>query len=306
MYLVLLAFGAVLAVAGVALAAMGLPIHGHDFDPAIVTPGVVAFVGGLVLFALGLALRILKKIERAVATHPAEQREPVLLPDATSEAAPGAIPTLPRPIPLPSRRVPVTEKRLDETLDKNTEKESERLAAPARPEPVRTAEDVELATAMAKSLGLDTPAPTPTLVVEKEVVEFGGLRASRGIGGTARIAPRLDLNTRASFTGRSKEPGFDLWPKGPRPLRLNQPAPVSPVPAAEPKARETSDTPSPSLSPSLAADTASEPITVLKSGVVDGMAYTLFSDGSIEAALPQGRLRFGSITELRNHIEQSA
>ena len=34
--------------------------------------------------------------------------------------------------------------------------------------------------------------------------------------------------------------------------------------------------------------------------------YTLYSDGSIEAQLPQGTLRFGSITELRNHIEQSA
>ena len=49
-----------------------------------------------------------------------------------------------------------------------------------------------------------------------------------------------------------------------------------------------------------------EPVSVLKSGVVDGMAYTLYSDGSIEAQLPQGTLRFGSITELRNHIEQSA
>jgi hypothetical protein len=36
------------------------------------------------------------------------------------------------------------------------------------------------------------------------------------------------------------------------------------------------------------------------------MAYTLYSDGSIEAALPQGTLRFGSITELRNHIEQAS
>ena len=33
--------------------------------------------------------------------------------------------------------------------------------------------------------------------------------------------------------------------------------------------------------------------------------YALF-DGSIEAPLPEGTLRFGSITELRNHIEQSA
>lgn len=48
------------------------------------------------------------------------------------------------------------------------------------------------------------------------------------------------------------------------------------------------------------------PISVLRSGIVDGMAYTLFSDGSIEAQLPQGTLRFGSITELRQHLEQGA
>ena len=47
-------------------------------------------------------------------------------------------------------------------------------------------------------------------------------------------------------------------------------------------------------------------ISVLRSGIVDGMAYTLYSDGSIEAQLPQGTLRFGSITELRQHLEQGA
>jgi hypothetical protein len=33
---------------------------------------------------------------------------------------------------------------------------------------------------------------------------------------------------------------------------------------------------------------------------------TINSDGSIEAQFPEGMLRFGSITKLRNHIEQSA
>jgi len=53
-------------------------------------------------------------------------------------------------------------------------------------------------------------------------------------------------------------------------------------------------------------DGAAAAVSVLKSGVVNGMPYTLYSDGSIEAQLPEGTLRFGSITELRNHIEQSA
>ncbi len=45
-------------------------------------------------------------------------------------------------------------------------------------------------------------------------------------------------------------------------------------------------------------------ITVLKSGVVDGMAYSLYSDGSIEAQMPEGMMRFASIDELRAHLDQ--
>ena len=32
------------------------------------------------------------------------------------------------------------------------------------------------------------------------------------------------------------------------------------------------------------------------------MGYTLYVDGSIEAELPQGTLRFASINELRSHL----
>lgn len=57
-------------------------------------------------------------------------------------------------------------------------------------------------------------------------------------------------------------------------------------------------------SPGKSADRG--PATILKSGVVDGMAYTLYTDGSIEAELAQGVVRFGSIEELRNHLEKNA
>jgi hypothetical protein len=45
-------------------------------------------------------------------------------------------------------------------------------------------------------------------------------------------------------------------------------------------------------------------VTVIKSGVVDGMAYSLFSDGSIEAQMPEGLMRFASLDELTAHIER--
>ena len=46
--------------------------------------------------------------------------------------------------------------------------------------------------------------------------------------------------------------------------------------------------------------------TILKSGVVEGMAYTLYDDGSIEAEMPDGAMRFTSIAELRAHLRDRA
>lgn len=44
-------------------------------------------------------------------------------------------------------------------------------------------------------------------------------------------------------------------------------------------------------------------VTIVKSGVVDSMAYSLYSDGSIEAQMPEGMVRFASIDELRAHLD---
>ncbi len=57
-------------------------------------------------------------------------------------------------------------------------------------------------------------------------------------------------------------------------------------------------------SPPAARSEEPPPVTVLKSGVVDGMAYSLYSDGSIEAQMPEGMMRFASIDELRAHLDQ--
>ena len=43
--------------------------------------------------------------------------------------------------------------------------------------------------------------------------------------------------------------------------------------------------------------------SIIKSGVVNGMAYSLYSDGSIEAQMPEGMMRFGSIEELQVHLD---
>ena len=56
--------------------------------------------------------------------------------------------------------------------------------------------------------------------------------------------------------------------------------------------------------PGAARSEDQPPVAVIKSGVVDGMAYSLYSDGSIEAQMPEGMMRFASIDELRAHLDQ--
>jgi hypothetical protein len=45
--------------------------------------------------------------------------------------------------------------------------------------------------------------------------------------------------------------------------------------------------------------------TVVRSGIIHGMAYTLYADGSIEAELPIGTVRFASIEELQDHVSHT-
>ena len=73
--------------------------------------------------------------------------------------------------------------------------------------------------------------------------------------------------------------------------------------AREPAPAEPERPKSPERTPAPRSEETTE-VTVLKSGVVDGMAYSLYSDGSIEAQMPEGMMRFASIDELRDHLDQ--
>jgi hypothetical protein len=116
-----------------------------------------------------------------------------------------------------------------------------------------------------------------------------------------------------------QEPTLDAgWHAPPPPLPPAEPAPArergyfdSVWPAGDKTAKGPAgaDTGSADKTPTASESAAEAParsVAVLKSGVVDGMAYTLYVDGSIEAELPQGTLRFASINELRSHLEKDA
>jgi len=97
-------------------------------------------------------------------------------------------------------------------------------------------------------------------------------------------------------------PSFDdTWPK---PERLRGDAPAPRRRARTPPAFTEANAGAAAADRSPPAAPDQPPVTILKSGVVDGMAYSLYSDGSIEAQLPEGLMRFASIDELRAHLDQ--
>ncbi len=303
MYAFLLILGAAITAAGILLVAPGVPIQGRAFDVSIITPGTVAVVGGLILIGLGLAVRVLGRIERALAARPMPR---TARPD---EAAVGASaterPSTPARIPFPPK--PTAESR-------------PQPAPPDTAGPPAPAEDTALQRLREKFPTLVRLENAP--VVEETDVSLlpkAPVRAdedfaevnravSRQANGSApaRTAPRLEVHARPSSRPELLKSIDAFWPKRQRPGRQAQTAPAQPAaPALSVEPTQGSELAS-ETHPAATAPEAPTPVSILKSGVVDGMAYTLYSDGSIEAQLPQGTLRFGSITELRNHIEQSA
>ena len=314
MYVFLLILGAVIAAAGVVLIGPGLPFGGRDYDASIVTPGAVAIVGGLILIGLALAVRVLGRIEKALAARPLPH--PVLQEEAAAPAteepaaaAPARLPfppkPAPQPVPPPAPAV-ATARVLPE--DAALERLREKFPTLVRLENAPVVEDADVSL-----------SPKPSVRADEAVAEANNAVAQQTNGAApARIEPRLEVQARpASRPERAKN--FEaFWPKKQRPGQeapapaAQQPAaqqppalPVEPVLTPEPVQFQFRE-PAPEPRPVAPAPEAPTMVSILKSGVVDGMAYTLYSDGSIEAQLPQGTLRFGSITELRNHIEQSA
>jgi hypothetical protein len=111
--------------------------------------------------------------------------------------------------------------------------------------------------------------------------------------------------------GRTWPPATDTRP--PAETRANERARS---PAVEPRLNERPRAPAPARTPS--SDVGRSPqdgrrsragsddsTTVVRSGIIHGMAYTLYADGSIEAELPIGTVRFASIEELQDHVSRT-
>jgi hypothetical protein len=303
MYVFLLVLGSFIAVAGSGLVASGVSIQEHTYDASNLTPGMIAIIGGCVLIGLGLVVRALLRVERALrapAAHPVRAEEAsstaALVQQGESTNIPFPAKPKPKaiPQPQPAAAAPPPLPRADMALDGAQAPAQERIEST----PLVEESDVSL-------------LPKAPIRTEEDAsgVHHNGGRAN---GSThAATAPRVAASGRPIRSPQAQPQArgsiFDaLWPKQQRTALEVQVVPAEsaavPPPVEFSQQAEASEPALPAKPVALAQPDRSV-VSILKSGVVEGMAYTLYSDGSIEAQLPGGTLRFGSITELRNHIE---
>jgi hypothetical protein len=317
MYALLLVLGAVITAAGTAMMAAGFASQAHPFDGGVVTPGMVAFVGGLILIGLGLATRALNRIELALAARPmpraarpgeiAAPGVPAVATVAVEQASPAAripFPAKPKAVLTPAHAQAGTAILPAPAEDAGFDLLREKFPNLARIDAPAVAEETDVS--------LLPVAPVPAEVHVGEANNGVVVHHMNGTAAAAKAAPQADVAPRPAKP--QKVSVFDtFWPKAQRAKE----APPVPMPAQATLPPQQEDLPQPSTplievapapppQPAPVQRETPRPVSVLKSGVVDGMAYTLYSDGSIEAQLPQGTLRFGSINELRNHIEQTS
>jgi hypothetical protein len=264
MYLVLLLIGLLAAGAGLAALGFGIPINEFSLGNTLILAGTIALSAGLILIGLAVALRQLNKIAQALAARPVPRALRPSEPDAGT-SRPGAVRG---PYPArPSREEGGRELRPEPQFvpaGNGTPAEVEEADAPLSPQ--------------ARSPAADLPR------------------------GPRRDPPwRPILPTEMSTEWPAKNEMFDsLWPVGARGTKPSEPgaakSEASPGAAAPARTQRSGD--------QAAPGEEGRAVSILKSGVVDGMAYTLYADGSIEAQLPEGNVRFASIDELRDHLEK--
>ncbi|HZP70872.1 MAG TPA: hypothetical protein VFB29_13080 [Pseudolabrys sp.] len=314
MAVLLFSVGTVALVAGLVMVGFGIPINEFSFGNTLISAGTTAAVGGLIIIALGVTVGQLRRIAESLA-NPGSARfdQPLDISEPAGMAPQGPSPT--RPI-FPPR--PRSEKTLAGMgpppagpASAATEDGHDQFAPPRlrNPEEAPIAVDDEISLSPSQptgpaSGGLDSFA---------DRLRSAGAPAA---GGGEKNAPEKGQEPPASWrptslpsqapasVPRPVQPArFDaMWPAEPKTTTTRNSSPEEAKPPVTP-ARDQSSPVQKRAEPEAQRPRAA---AILKSGVVDGMGYTLYVDGSIEAELPQGTLRFASINELRSHLEKNS
>jgi hypothetical protein len=310
MSILLFVIGAITLIAGALAIGFGIPINEFSFGNTLIMAGATAAVGGLIVIGLGAVVSHLQRVAEVIASRAPlrPNRAPDVADTGRAPPPPSRMTFSPKSKPepaisqLPPLGPPVTEPPAAVTFAEEMSAEEE---APILPNPVEPP---------VEAIKEAPPPPPPFFAAKPARAEFSRPAASTGrprfgINGTGAgepepvpawlTAPRTPEPS-PEPPEEPEEADFEaVWPP-PDTRAAEHPAPEpSQPPAAKPKApepaRETA---------ALASERRN--VAILKSGVVDGMGYTLYVDGSIEAELPQGTLRFASINDLREHLEKAS
>jgi hypothetical protein len=295
MVAVLLIAGIGFLLAGLLAIGLGIPVKEFSFGNTLILVGAVAACTGMIMLGLWTVVRELKNIARRLDPGlPAELRAETMLPsmlpsNASENQAPesggflfsGDQPHAGRAEPAGQSATPWHEE--------TASRERARFGTPAAAQPVEAEPAVKprrnlLFSSSSRKERERAPAPRQTepSATDLRPAEGGPLPHE-----SSEVPP----------------PSFDhTWPKSER----SRPVGGLPPPRAGrlPSTFTEAGKIGPDRQPRDAQNEDQPPVTVLKSGVVDGMAYSLYSDGSIEAQMPEGMMRFASIEELRSHLDQ--
>ena len=294
MVVFLLVAGIGLVLAGLAAIGFGIPVKEFSFGNTLIFTGTVAGCTGMILLGLSMVVRELRTIAHRIAPGTSAQAR-------AAAKAPGDI----------SAKQPAENDGPMFGLDQpglERPRETKSASPPARPSPAPWLEEAT-ARDRVRQDAPSAPLPEPAAKPRRNLLFSSSSRKERERA-EERMADPSAADLRGSPTAppppRPAEtppgPLQDAWPQPERP-RIADPLRRSsrtPSTFTEPGA----GAPAAELHTPAAPDEVLPPVTVLKSGVVDGMAYSLYSDGSIEAQMPEGMMRFASIDELRAHLDQ--
>ncbi|MET4326538.1 hypothetical protein ABIB80_002364 [Bradyrhizobium sp. i1.15.2] len=284
MALALLIAGIFAVLAGLLAILFGFTVREFSLGSTLLIAGTIGVCSGMLLAGLYVVVAELKGMARRLAGSiaPSDVRVRPVLPGLGMAGTPGPAPEPgaekiePAP-PLPAAGPPPWQ-------NEAAARERPRAEPPPPPE-----------------------APSPPEVPEpprRRNLMFASTsrkERERAEAKTGEVLPHAELSADTASPETPPASFDDAWPKPDRmrpaeaPAASRRPSPRSPSTFAE-------TAPPPAPEPAAAAEQA--PVTVLKSGIVDGMAYSLYSDGSIEAQMPEGMMRFASIDELRSHLDQ--
>ena len=345
MSVILFVLGIAIAAAGLAAIGFGIPINEFTLGTTLLVTGTTALTGGLILIGLAAAVgelgRVADALKARAVARPAA-RVPAT-PEPLAPAVPGMVAAPAPPTAIGTRPAPasaaVSQRPRPEAPAREARSPKPHPAAPSadvdvsdgaierlrstippteqpKAEPSVVAEDEEVPLSPTETVP-QQPAPRP---VRGAAVPLGPKVSAEDRAGGAAVealkASRLDFLFRSKPGRPAPQPeSFDSpGPADSRAPASTEPEPQLPAPEQAPAQPDHAQAPPEQVSLEPQQEQRSEPAAVeepraaaiLKSGVVDGMAYTLYADGSIEAKLPHGTVRFGSIAELRAHIESNS